>query len=596
MLQSYGISSFKLSWNDASILDQELAVLPNTPYGIKGVHKRDTITINSNLVSASSTNSQTLKYRFTRAATGASSGFIDFFLLNFRRKLVLSDQQVLFRAKESLANAVSSYSISGASANCSIWNISEPSSPQLQTYTLNGSEAEFSAPSNQLEEYIIFDSDVPSPELVSEIDNQDLHGSSTPNLIIVTHPSFASEAERLAAHRTQHNAWTARVVTPQQIYNEFSSGRQDVTAIRDFIKYMNDASPGVLKAVLFFGKSSFDYKDWIRNNTNYVPTYESRNSLSPLATFSSDDYFAFLENNEGNWGESPVQNHTLDIGVGRLPVKTIAEAKNVVDKIIYYDTHKRGLGRWRKDIVFVGDDGNNADNFTSSHQSQANVMAEAVESLHPAFDTKKIFLGKYEKTARSNGAESIPEARKDVLSRFDRGSLIINFTGHGNEQQWTDEKIFSDLEIEELDNNLYPFLVTATCEFGRHDNPTVVSSAELAVLHANGGAIGLVTTSRPVNASTNFFLNQEFYEALFQKTNSQYMTLGEVFRITKNNSMTGVANRNFSLLADPSMLLAMPAKSVVVTEFETSTGSDTIKAFSTVSLKGEVQDDSVTID
>ena len=92
-----------------------------------------------------------------------------------------------------------------------------------------------------------------------------------------------------------------------------------------------------------------------------------------------------------------LQNHTLDVGVGRLPVKTVEEAKNVVDKIIYYDTHKKSYGRWRKDIAFVGDDGNNADNFTSSHQSQANSMAEGIESSHPEFDTKKIFLGKYAK-------------------------------------------------------------------------------------------------------------------------------------------------------------------------------------------------------
>ena len=142
-------------------------------------------------------------------------------------------------------------------------------------------------------------------------------------------------------------------------------------------------------------------------------------------------------------------------------------------------------------------------------------MAEGIESSHPEFNAKKIFLGKYVKTVKPNG-ETIPEASKDVISRFDRGSLIINFTGHGNEKQWADEKIFSNIDIDELENELYPFLVTATCEFGRQDDPTVVSSAELSVLRPKGGAIGLVTTARPVNAGTNFVLNQEFYKALFQ--------------------------------------------------------------------------------
>jgi hypothetical protein len=591
MGQSYGTSSFSLYWNNTLIGDQPLPPVPNTQYGTKGVHKRDTIALNSTLVGAGTTAAQAIKYQFSKAASGASNAYLDFFLLNVKRVLKLSGHQTAFRSLQSLEQPVTSYKIAAAPDNALIWNITKPYEPQLQEYTRQDNDVLFSSESDQLHEYIVFDNQIPSPELIGEIANQNVRALNTPQLLIITHQDFISEAERLAAHREQHNALNTEVVTPDQIYNEFSSGRQDVTSIRDFIRVLDAENPEVLKAVLFMGKGSYDYKDRIQNNTNFVPTYESRNSLSPLATYSSDDFFAFLEPGEGNWGESPVQNHTLDIGVGRLPVKTLEEAKNVVDKIIYYDTNKKAFGRWRKDIAFVGDDGNNSDNFTSSHQSQANSMAESIESGYPQFDTKKIFLGKYEKTVRPNG-ETIPEANKDILKRFDQGSLIINFTGHGNETQWTDEKIFSDSEIEVLENKLYPFLVTATCEFGRQDDPTVVSSAELSVLHKKGGAIGLVTTARPVNAGTNFVLNQEFYTALFQKESSRYGTVGEVFRNTKNNSMSGVSNRNFSLLADPSMTLALPSSSISVTEIKTITGSDTLKALSTVHLRGEIQDES----
>jgi hypothetical protein len=591
MGQSYGTSSFNMFWNNTLVKNQVIPVIPNSQYGIKGAHRRDTVSLNATAVNAPATPSQEIKYQFVKASSGASAGNLDFFLLNVKRALEFSDHQILFRVQESLSHPISTFVISKASGNCLVWDITQPANAQQQDYTLDNDIARFSSPSDQLHEYIIFDNEIPSPELVGKIENQNLHGLATPNFIIVSHPDFFGEAERLAGHRAQHNAWTATVVTPEQIFMEFASGRQDVTAIRDFIKHLYDKNPDAMKAVLLMGKGTYDYKDRIQQNTNFVPTYESRNSLSPLATYSSDDYFVFLENSEGNWGEAPIQNHTLDVGVGRLPVKTIEEAKNIVDKIIYYDTHKKSYGRWRKDIAFVGDDGNNADNFTSSHQSQANSMAEGVESSHPEFDAKKIFLGKYVKTVKANG-ETIPEASKDVVSRFDRGSLIINFTGHGNEKQWTDEKIFSDEQINELENELYPFLVTATCEFGRQDDPTVVSSAELSVLHPKGGAIGLVTTARPVNAGTNFVLNQEFYKALFEKESSRYGTLGEIFLNTKNNSMSGVANRNFSLLADPSMRLAMPSESVVVTSIQTTTGSDTLKALSTVTMKGEIQNES----
>jgi hypothetical protein len=594
MGQSYGTSSFDLLWNNTLVKNQVIPIIPNTQYGIKGAHKRDTININSNTVGASGTTSQQIKYQFKKAASGASVGNLDFFLLSVKRALEFSDHQIVFRAGESFLYPVSTFSISKASANCLVWDITQPAEPQQQDYTLDGATARFSSASDQLHEYVIFDNEIPAPELVGKVENQNLHGLTTPNFVIISHPDFFEQAVRLAAHREQHNSWTSAVVTPEQIFLEFASGRQDVTAIRDFIKHLYDKNPSTLQSVLLMGKGSYDYKNRIQQNTNFVPTYESRNSLSPLATYSSDDYFAFLENDEGNWGESPAQNHTLDVGVGRLPVKTVEEAKNIVDKIIYYDTHKKSFGSWRKDIAFVGDDGNNSDNFTSSHQSQANSIAESIEFSHPEFNAKKIYLGKYVKTVKPNG-ETIPEASKDVISRFDRGSLIINFTGHGNEKQWADEKIFSDVDIDELENELYPFLVTATCEFGRQDDPTVVSSAELSVLRPKGGAIGLVTTARPVNAGTNFVLNQEFYKTLFQKQSSQYGTLGEIFRNTKNNSTSGVSNRNFSLLADPSMLLAMPTESVVVTGIKTSSGSDTLKALSTVTLTGEIQNESGTV-
>jgi hypothetical protein len=589
MGQSFTSSSFKLFWNNAPIGDQVIPTIPNTQYGSKGAHRRDTIVINSNGVNASGTTEQQVQYQYVKS--GNSPAYLDFFLLNVKRLLRVSDHQLIFRSAESVAQPISQYKIGNGSDIYTIWNVTDPYSPKQQPYDLQQNEVLFSASSNELQEYIIFDDDIPSPELVRKIENQNLRGMGTANLLVICHPDFLAEAQRLAVHRNSHSGWSTLVVTPDQIYLEFSSGRQDVSAIRDFVKHVYDKDPSSLRAVLFMGKGSYDYKNRVEQNTNFVPTYESRNSLAPLATYSSDDYFAFLESDEGNWGESPIQSHTLDVGVGRLPVKSSEEAKAVVDKIIDYDLNKKKFGRWRKDIAFVGDDGSNSDNFTSTHQSQANAIAESIETNHPEFDTKKIFLGKYPKTVKPNG-ESIPEVNADIVDRFDRGSLIINFTGHGNEKQWTDENVFSEAEISSLENKLYPFLVTATCEFGRQDDPAVVSSAELSVLRPSSGAIGLVTTARPVNAGTNFVLNQEFYKAMFEKQSSQYKSLGEIFQDTKNNSTSGVANRNFSLLGDPSMTLAMPMESVKVTSIKTSSGSDTLKALSTVVITGEVQNES----
>jgi hypothetical protein len=585
--QSYTNSSFKVSVNGVFLTEQNIPPIPNTRYGVKAIHKRDTLQLDASALGADTRSSHDVKYEFIKD-TGASDGYLDFFLLNFNRSLALYNNQTFFVSGASLAHPVSQFEIASVPAGATIWDITDPADCKTQNFSLNGGTATFSTPTDQLKEFLIFTAAVDAPTVVGKIDNQNLHGLSAPNLIIVTHPLFKNEALRLAAHRQAFSGWTAQVVTPEEIFNEFSSGRQDVTAIRDFVKHLYDKNPASLKALLLFGKCSYDFKDRSPGNTNFVITYESRNSLHPLQTFSSDDYFAFMEDHEGEWREDPAQHHTMDIGVGRLPVMTPEEAKNCVDKIIDYDTNKKNFGSWRKQIVFVADDGNGEDGYTILHQSQADQLAGFIEQLNPAVDTRKLFMGSYAKEIKAN-REVIPKLTNDIIRAFDRGSLIINYTGHGSEKQWGDENVFNNNTIQELENKVYPFMVTATCEFGRHDNPNEISSAELAVIQKEGGVIGLVTTARPVNATTNFNLNQAFYEALFERQNGRYPCIGEVFRKTKNNSTNGVANRNFSLLGDPSLTLALPADNVQLTEIKTASGSDTLKALSTVIAKGEIQ-------
>jgi hypothetical protein len=587
MGQSYTPSSFKIFLNDVPVGEQKMPSIPDSRYGAKGIHKRDTFVVNSSSVNAIGKKTQEIKYQFLKG-TGFSKGYLDLTELSFIRQLALYKNQTIFVSKESLNNAASQFEISSVPEQASIWDISDPYNIKAQSYSNNNGVATFSTSTASLKKFIVFNNAIPAPIAIGQIPFQDLHGISTPNLVIVTNPLFLTEAQRLAAQRQDFSQWNVVVVTTEEVYNEFSSGRQDVSAIRDFVKHLYNKNPGALKALLLFGKCSYDYKDRIQDNTNFVITYESRNSLLPLQTYSSDDYFGFLETNEGNWGEDPSQNHTLDIGVGRLPATKVSEAKSIVDKIIDYDTNKKNFGYWRKQIVFVADDGSSTDGFTSLHQYQADQLAQFVENLHSGADTKKLFMGTYQKTVKPN-AELIPAMTDDIVRAFDKGSLIINYTGHGNEKQWADENVFNNLTLDKLTNKLYPFLVTATCEFGRNDNPEEISSAERSLTHEKGGAIGLVTTARPVNATTNFELNQAFYDALFQRNGNSYIPLGEVFRRTKNNSTNGVSNRNFSLLGDPSLTLALPPHLASLTSIKTAEGSDTLKALSMVVAKGEIQ-------
>lgn len=584
MAQSYYGSSFAIRMNGTQIGEQYVLPIPNAKYASKGRHQRDTIVFTTNSVSASGKSEQEITYQYTKSSSGRSIGYLDFLLVNATRKLALYDNQTQFRSKKSLEQPTGTFRVENVTTTSTIWDITNPYEPKEQAFSQSNGIATFTTTTENLNEYIVFNSTFPAPKYTGKIENQNLHGISVPNLLIISHPDFIEEAKRLANHRETHDGFTTAVFTTEHVYHEFSSGRQDVTAIRDFAKYLYAKSPGQLKSLLLFGKCSYDYKDRVYSNTNFVPTYESRNSLHPLETYSSDDYFGFLENHEGNWGESPAEYHTLDIGVGRLPVKNTTEAKNVVDKLIQYDTEPTLLGKWRNDITFVADDGD-----FNIHQNQSNQLSNQVATLNPSVNAKKIFVDAYEQILKPGG-ETAPSVNKAIEESLDRGSLIVNYTGHGGEKLWAQEKIFDDFMIETLTNKFYPLFVTATCEFGRHDDPGQISSAEICITRRNSGAIGMVTTARPVNASTNFELNKAFYDALFEKENGKAITLGEVFLRTKNNSISGVSNRNFSLLGDPSMTLAFPSLNAHISEIKTKNDSDTLKALSTVVVKGAIME------
>lgn len=584
MAKSFLGTSFNVSINDQDVLLQNVLSIPNDPYTVKGQTRNDTITISANTIAAPGKSGQKIKYSYTKASSGQSVGFLNFFLLQAIERLTLTNGQTIFRSTKSLDNPASRFEIEGSSSSARVWNISNPYEPVIQSTSFTADKTSFTATTSTLKEFIIFSADVPAPEFIGSVANQNLHGLATPAMIIITHPEFKAHAERLAEHRNSQNTPTA-VVVIEHIYNEFSSGRQDVTALRDFVKSLYDKAPATLKAVLLFGKGSYDYKSRVVDNTNFVPVYESRNSLHPVDTYSSDDYFGFMEDNEGSWSENPAIDHTMSIAAGRIPVKSASEASAVVDKIIQYETSLALQGSWQKDIVFVADDGD-----TNLHQNDANKLGESIDEDHSEFDVSKLYLDQFPQIARPSGEVS-PEANSAILKAINKGALVINYTGHGGELLLAQEKIFDNIAIERLENQRLPLFITATCEFGRNDDPATTSGAELILLRKNGGAIALVTTGRPVEASTNFIINKAFYDSFFQLDGNGYpLTLGEIFRRTKNTGLSGVSNRNFSLLGDPLLRIALPSRKINVTEITTASGSATLKSLSTVIIKGEVTD------
>ncbi len=575
-------AAFTLNFNNVAINEQFVPQVPNSQYGIKARHKRDTFLINANDVGAGSRAEQELRYSFTRNGSGSAYGHLDFFTLTFTRKLAAYGEQTAFRSLQSLQQSVSRFAIERVSSAAQVWNVSDPINAMNYALQVSNGVAEFTANTEALEEFIVFNVPLPTEALV-KVNNQNLRGMGAATLLIVTDDELRTAAQRLADHRISYTGIESRVVTVNEIFNEFSGGRPDVVAIRDVARYVKQRYPQEFKYLLLFGKGTYDYKNVLPNNFNRVLTYESRNSVSPLETYSSDDFFALLEDNEGEWRECFACNETMDIGVGRIPAKHLQQANHMVDKIIDYETRQSLMGSWQTKITFVADDGD-----FNVHQAQADLLASQVETGNSSvFSAEKIYIDGFTQISRPAG-QLAPEARRAIQNAFESGALVINYTGHGNEYQWAAEKVLDELMILDLENDRLPFLVTATCEFGRHDDGQVTSAAEIILLREKHGVVGLVTTARPVNSSTNFNLNKAFYDAFLEKENEQFRSLGDIFRDTKNNSLSGVANRNFSLLGDPSMQLAFPQERIKITSLSTDQQTDTLQALSLVTVRGYV--------
>jgi hypothetical protein len=582
MAQTYNEAKFQLFWNNVQLAERVMPIVPQTQYGAKGRIGVDTLTFSESVVGAAGSANQDIKYQYTKGASLRSAGYLNYVLFQVKRKLAWYGGATPFMTLPSDQN-FSTIQFASPPSGMRVWDITEPFNNREVAVSI-GNVAEFAGPTFAARSYVAFvPNDLPGPTFENKVNNQDLSSASTPHLLIVTYPDWRQEADRLADHRRKTYGIDVLVVSTEEIYQEFSGGRQDVAAIRDFTRHLYRQEPGKLKNLLLFGRGSYDYKKRVFNNTNFVPTYESRNSLNPLDTYSSDDFFGFLEDNEGEWSENPARNHTLDIGVGRLPVRSLTEAKDMVEKLISYDSDPQRYGGWRQGILFVADDGD-----FNIHQGQAEELAESIET-YGGLHSDKVYLDSYEQEDVASGQIS-PKAADALRLKVNKGFAIVNFTGHGSEQVWMQERILDPSTPGLLTNKpKLPLFVTATCEFGRHDDPQLISTAELLLKQKKGGAIGLVTTTRPVNSGTNFSLNKAFYSAFFSPNSDQAKDLGSIFRATKNNSQSGVANRNFSLLGDPSLRFGPPLERVVITSVKTALGSDTLKALSKVVVEGRIQ-------
>jgi len=528
--------------------------------------------------------------------TGSSIGWVDYVILNVKRGLQFNGNQLSFRSVEAASNGgVVKYEVGNVNGDVRLWDVTDYRNPLGQQFTLNGSTLNLTIQMDSLKEYVAFNpfgTSLPTPFSGGSVTNQNLHATAQVEMVIIAPPQFLGPANQLAEHHRNFDNLTVAVVNPQQIYNEFSSGHQDIAGIRNFMKMFYNRAETIddtPKYLLLFGDGSYDPKHRIAENSNLIPTYESPESLSPIGSVCSDDFFGLLDPNEGA-NIIQANGGALDLGIGRFPVNTIEEAQAMVNKTIHYNESRDCLGDWRNVVTFIADDEDGAD-----HSDQAETVSAIVNQNHPTYNIEKIYLDAYQQST-GTGGQTYPQVNIDINNRIERGSLIMNYAGHGGEQSLALERVITIPEINAWENfdNLTLF-ITATCEFSRFDNPEFTSAGEHVILNPNGGGVGLFTTVRLTFSSSNEALNRNIMDTIFTTQNGNRLSLGEILRVGKNATGSSFNNRSFALLGDPALKLSFPDYNVATISTNSVPATlngipDTLSALEYVTIQGFIAD------
>jgi len=535
--------------------------------------------------------SDKLKVSFEYNGTGTAIGWLDWVELNVPRELKFTGGQMQFADPVSVMNgAVTEFQLQESSANITIWEVTNPVKVFRIQADLQEDVSRFVLETDSLRQFVALDNtSFLSATFAGKVPNQDLHGIETADMLIVTHSDYLEQANRLANHHRSTDGMKVVVATNEQVYNEFSSGSPDIVAIRDFARllYHRPDAGSKLKYLLLFGDGSFDYKDRVAGNNNRVLTFQRKESLDIIKSWSSDDFYGMLDANEGYDAAG-----LIDLGIGRFPVSNVEQARQAVDKCISYGSNSTAsLGEWRNKIALVADDGDHNLHFRQADKS----LAVLLDQKGPSYNVTKIYTDAFKQISTPTG-ERCPEINAAINSCVETGVLVMNYTGHGGEMGWATESILTVRDIESWTNytNL-PLFITATCEFSRYDNPEKVSAGEYVFLNPYGGGIALFTTTRLASPDPNLRLNWYIYDTLLSKHEGEYPRLGDAITYAKNQFSGGDVTyiRNFILLGDPALRLAYPQYKVVTTEIngqEPGLDPDTISAMTPVQIKGIVTD------
>ena len=606
---SFVSTSFKVKANTIDIGTVPIIAASGSSLGYENI-------LNTTFVPTS--NAVTIDLSYINSGVPSSKGYLDYIILKYNAELKGFGKQFLFSNNLVKTNiGVGQFVVSNATTVRSVWDVTDIYNVTKLDNTQN--TVSFKLALGQDKKFVAVDNVdfyTPLRENETNVANQNLKGTIFKNnqglfqdidYLIVTPSSLVAQAETLANFHRNNSNMNVKVVPLPLIYTEFGGGKQDVAAIRNFVKYVYDNASNTTSKVKYlnlFGDASYDFKNRIKNNTNIVPIFHGfdvSNSLSPnnssnfslFSSFMSDDFFALMDSNEGNMIASA---DLMDLAVGRMLVSSNTQASEMVNKVLEYHDEK-SYKRWRNNLVYYSDD---PDPFLSGDyllQKDLNELADEVSVANPFFNSNKIFTDAYVQEV-SAGGPRYPQAKKAFIDAIELGALVLNYYGHGNEESFAIERIFEKADAQTLNNRYkYPLFITITCEFTRFDDPNRPTGGEYMYWNKTGGAIALLATTRQISQSLGIDLNEAIYDNLFTMENNSYISIAESLRRAKI-SLGGSNKRVVFYIGDPALKLAIPKPKIVLTKVNgenINTSSLSLQALSLATLSGEVVDENNTL-
>ncbi|MGB1294153.1 MAG: type IX secretion system sortase PorU [Flavobacteriales bacterium] len=534
-------------------------------------------------------NNMLINVEFENLGNFNAFGYLDYLMVNYRNALTFNNNQLHFRDIKAWksANDVVKFNYTSTNSDLNIWDITENSDAK----NIISSGNAFHASAEELREFIAFNpNNTFSVDAITPVNNQNLHSILQADYVLIYHKDFKESALELKSFHENYSNYDVAFVSTEEIYNEFSSGRNDLTAIKDFLRmiYFRMETQGKKPtAVTLFGDASYDFKNYSNDFSCYIPTWEDPRSLSINQSTATDDYLVCLDDNEG----SPLRiSDKIDIGIGRFVINSNQQGLDMVNKIKAYK-NRDNYGPWQKQISIVADDVDEQWERSALGKS-ANAILDNFNNEHINYSINKIFSDAYEQV-NSSGGQRYPEVEKAINNAVVDGSLVVHYFGHGGEAGWATERILSVDDINGWSNmeNLTSF-ITTTCEFTRYDDRERVSAGEYAHLNPKGGAISLFTTTRTIYANEATRLSDQFYKVLNSKnSDGEHFTMGELALKVKHGSNL-VNKRRFILVGDPGLKLNYPEQNIVFTKINNQdfgNQTDTLKALEKITIEGEVQ-------